>query len=53
MCSNDEFKNIKNRTCYYFYKMIKSEDFNVDNILIDEKLYKKYLSLYDYIQNFD
>ena len=27
MCSNDEFKNIKNRTCYYFYEIIKSEDF--------------------------
>ena len=27
---------IKNRTCYYF-KTIELEDFDLDNILIDEK----------------
>ena len=36
---NDEFKIIciKNRTCYYFDEIIKLEDFDFDNILIDEK----------------
>ena len=33
--------DIKNRTCYYFNDIIKIEDFNFDNILIDEKLYEK------------
>ena len=28
--------NIKNHTCYYFDDIIKVEDFNLDNILIDE-----------------
>ena len=28
---------IKNRTCYYFDDKIKLEDFDLDNILIDEK----------------
>ena len=34
---NNEFKEvcIKNRTCYYFDDIIKLEDFNFDNILID------------------
>ena len=27
--------NIKNHTCYYFDDIIKVEDFNLDNILID------------------
>ena len=31
---------IKYRTCYYFDKMIKLEDFDFDNILIDEKLHE-------------
>ena len=37
---NNEFKKacIKNRTCYYFDDIIKSEDFDFNNILIDEKL---------------
>ena len=26
----------KNRTCYYFDDIIKLEDFDLDNILIDE-----------------
>ena len=36
---NDEFKKvcIKSQTCYYFDKIIKSEDFDIDNILIDKK----------------
>ena len=41
MESNEELTeiNIKNLTCFYFDKIIKFEDFNVDNILIDEKSY--------------
>ena len=37
--SNDELKeiDIKNRKCYYLDDIIKIEDFNLDNILIDEK----------------
>ena len=36
---NNEFKKfrIKNRTCYYFDGIIKLEDFDLDNILIDKK----------------
>ena len=39
MDSKDELKeiSIKNRTCYYFDDIIKIEDFDLDNILIDEK----------------
>ena len=35
---NNELKKvpIKNRTCYYFNGIIKLEDFDLDNILIDE-----------------
>ena len=51
---NDKFKNmdrkdvlketdIKNRTCYYFDDIIRIEDFNIDNISIDEKSYVKIL----------
>ena len=29
--------NIKNCTCYYFNDIIKIEDFDFDNILLDEK----------------
>ena len=45
---NNEFKKvrIKNRTCYYFDDIIKLEDFDIDNILIDKKLYKNIL-IYD------
>ena len=45
MDSNDELKEIgiTNCTCYYFDDVIKIEDFNLDNILIDEKSYKKIL----------
>ena len=36
---NDELKqiNIKNCACYYFHDILKIEDFDIDNILIDEK----------------
>ena len=38
MDSNDELKeiDIKNSTCYRFGDIIKIEDFNFDNISIDE-----------------
>ena len=35
--------NIKNRTCYYFHDIIKIENFNLVNILIDEKSYENIL----------
>ena len=34
--------NIKNHTCYYFDDIIKVEDFNLDNILIDENHTKNF-----------
>ena len=39
MDNNNELKEIviKNRTCYYFDDTIKIEDFDPNNILIDEK----------------
>ena len=42
---NTEFKKvrIKNRTCYYFDDIIKLEDFDLDNILIDEKSHENIL----------
>ena len=51
---NDKFKNmdrkdvlketdIKNRTCYYFDDIIRIEDFNINNISLDEKWYEKIL----------
>ena len=42
---NNEFKKvlIKNRTCYHFDYLIKSEDFDLDNILIDKKSHKNIL----------
>ena len=37
MESNEFLKvRIKNRTCYYFDEITKLEDFDIDNILIDE-----------------
>ena len=41
MESNYEFKkiDIKNCICYYFDDIMKIEDFDFDNILIDEKSY--------------
>ena len=45
MDSNDELKkiNIKNRTCYYFDDIIKTQDGNLRNILVDEKFYENIL----------
>ena len=45
MDSNDELKetDIRNRTCYYFDAKTKTEDFNLDNILIRKKRYKNIL----------
>ena len=39
MDSHDELKevDIKNRTCYCFNDIIKVEDFDINNISIDEK----------------
>ena len=39
---NNELKKvcIESRTCCYFDDIIKLEDFYIDNILIDEKLYE-------------
>ena len=37
---------IKNRTCYSFDDIIKLEDFDLDNILMDEKSYENIL-IYD------
>ena len=43
MKSNGKLKEIgiKNRTCNYFNDMIKIEDFDLDNILIDKMSYEK------------
>ena len=35
--------SIKNYTCYYFDDKIKIEDFDFDNILLDEKSYESIL----------
>ena len=35
--------DIKNRTYYYFDEIIKIEDFDLDNILTDEKSYETIL----------
>ena len=45
MDSNNELKeiHIKNRTCYYFDDIIKIEDFNLLNTLIDETLNRNIL----------
>ena len=45
---NNEFKKvrIKNRTCYYFDYIIKSEYFDLDNILINKKSHESIL-IYD------
>ena len=45
MDSNNEIKeiDIKNCTCYCFNDITTIENFNLDNILIDEKSYKKIL----------
>ena len=45
MESNDKLKeiDIKYRACYYFDDIIKIEDFDLNNILIDEKSYENIL----------
>ena len=45
MKSNHALKEIgiRNRTCYYFNKIIKFEDFDLNDILIEEKSYKIFL----------
>ena len=45
---NNELKKIslKNRACYYFDEVIKIEDFDFGNILLDEKLQENIL-VYD------
>ena len=45
MESNYKLKeiDIKNRTCYYLDDIIKIQDFDIDNILIDEKSYQNIL----------
>ena len=45
MESNDELKeiDIKSRTCYYFVDIIKIEDFDFEDILLDEKSYENVL----------
>ena len=45
---NNELKRfcIKNRMCHYFEDIIKIEDFDFDNILLNEKSYKNIL-VYD------
>ena len=35
--------NIENCMCFYFNDIIKIEDFNLDNVLIDEKSFKNIL----------
>ena len=55
MESNDKLKetDIKNRTCYYFDGIIKIEDFDIDNILIEQKSYKNILVYNIFIQKFN
>ena len=45
---NNELKKIciRNRTCYYFDDIIKLEDFDLDNILMDKKIHENIL-IYD------
>ena len=45
MESNDKLKEItvKNRPCYYFEDIIKFEEFDLYDILIDEKSYENIL----------
>ena len=45
MESNNELKeiDIKNRTCYYFHDIMKHEDFDFDNILLDQGGYENNL----------
>ena len=40
---NQQENDLKNRTCFYFDDINKAENFNFDNILVDEKSYKNIL----------
>ena len=40
---NQQENDLKNRTCFYFDDIIKAENLNFDNILVDEKSYKNIL----------
>ena len=44
---------IKNRTCCFFDDIIKTEDFNLDNILIDEKSNENILVYNISLKSFD
>ena len=47
MKTNESKKvRIKNRACYYFDDIIKLEDFDIDQILLDEKSHQN-ISIYD------
>ena len=54
MESNDKLKEteIKNCRYYYFNNIIEIEDFDFDNISLDEKLHR-YISYRHFIKNFD
>ena len=45
MESNDKLKeiNIKNLSCFYFNDIIKTDNFDFDNVLIEEKSYENIL----------
>ena len=55
MENNDELKEINNKncTCYYFDDKINTEDFNLDNNLIDEKSNENILIYNISCQSFD
>ena len=52
---NNEIKKvcIKNRMCYYFDDIIKSEDFDLYNISIDEKSHENLLIYDNFIGKFN
>ena len=41
--TNYEKLMLKSHACYYFHDIIKFKDFDLDNILMDEKLYENIL----------
>ena len=46
MSNKVKYIDIKNRTYYFFYHIINIENFNPNNIKIDEKSYKNILIYY-------
>ena len=54
MESNDKLNeiDIKNRTCY-FGDMIKIEEFDLIDTLIDKRIIQKYFSLLHFVQKFN